>query len=211
MFKRHLPIIVILVTLLALALPTFVFAHEQAISTTEFYACQAPSGGSIDPATITRNDALVCSGGYTVVSWSVTGPQGDTGPAGPTGDTGATGPQGIQGPIGATGLTGASGLPFSHAACSESQTGSAKQESLVFCASGIEPDGGSVYLTAIGAAKIHVMVGTPIATMPSVDWSNNPLTYIEFTSEFHMECVVPGCASGVIKVLNTDNKVVYQY
>jgi hypothetical protein len=55
-----------------------------------------------------------CLRSEQAVSWSITGPRGDTGPAGPKGDTGPTGPTGPQGPAGDSGgnasLTSPNGL-----------------------------------------------------------------------------------------------------
>lgn len=202
-----------LALLAVLAVPVTVFAHSQAVQSTVFYACEAPttvadhnvSAGQIDSTTITQDDALDCSKDIDFTSraqWSVTGPQGDQGPKG---DTGAQGDPGPQGPAGPKGDTGPAGLPFSHAACTETLTGPAQQENLVFCQSGIEPDGGLVYTAAINAAKVRIIVGTPISDVPSVDWGNQAITYVEFTSGYHAEYH----ADDVVRIFNTLNRQVF--
>lgn len=150
------------------------YAKSQAISTTEFFACEVTATGVVDPATITQSNALTCPTGSMVVMWSVTGPQGL---------------QGIPGPTGATGATGPAGVGFVHPACAElGLTGSAEQENMLFCQSGVEPDGGMMYESAIQmAAMVHRIAGTPIAVFASVDWSGVPITYVEFTSGLHAE------------------------
>ena len=213
MYKRF--ILPILLILGMFAVPTMVLAHQQAVSPTAFYACEDASG-QVDANTITQDDALDCSQGHgafnATVKWSVTGPQGPTGPIGPQGDVGPTGPSGLTGPIGPVGpqglqgATGPSGLPFSHAACTETGlVGPAQQENMVFCQSGIEPDGGPVYQAAINAAKVRVLVGTPIAAFPSVDWSGAAITYVECTSGLHMEYH----ADNVIRIYNSANQRVF--
>jgi hypothetical protein len=109
--------------------------------------------------------------------------------------------QGLQGPA------GPAGLPFSHAACNETGlVGSAQQENLVFCQSGIEDDGGLVYTAAIAAANHRIIVGTPISSMASVDWGNTAITYVEFTSGIHAEYH----ADNVIRFYNAANQQVFQ-
>lgn len=154
-----------------------VFARSTVISTTTFFACEATASGVVDPATITQNNALTCPVGSMVVQWSVTGPQGMPGP------TGATGA------VGTTGAAGPAGVGFVHAACAETGlVGSGQQENMLFCQSGVEPDGGMVYQSAIQMANMtHRIAGTPIAVFPSEDWSGVPITYVEFTSGLHVE------------------------
>lgn len=221
--KKFLVSIIVLIALFAV--PIVVFAHNQAISTTQFFACEDASG-NVDSNSITQDDTLNCNDGshgtFTkTVKWSVTGPQGPAGTDGTNGtngtdgapgakgDTGAQGPIGNTGPIGPkgdTGPTGPSGIPFSHAACTETGlTGSAQQENLVFCQSGIEPDGGLVYTAAINAAKVRVILGTPIAAFPSVDWSSASITYVEFTSGLHAEYH----ADNIVRVYNAANQRVF--
>ena len=114
-------------------------------------------------------------------------------------DTGnnITGPKGSQGPIG---NTGPSGIPFTHAACTETGlSGAAQQENLLFCLSGIEPDGGVVYKAAIALAKnYHLIIGTAISTAQTVDWNGLTITYDEFTSGFHAEYH----ADNVVRIYN---------
>ncbi len=198
--------IVLLIAALALVLTALIgggaaLAYHQAISTTTFYACENATSGAIDSASITQDDTLDCSGDglfTTLVNWSVTGPQGQTGPQGapgPQGTQGVPGPQGTagptgpQGPIGNTGPAGPSGVPFTHAACTESYTnGAEQQENLLFCLSGVEADGGNVYLAAVTLAKnAHLIIGTPISSAQAVDWNGLTITYVEFTSGFHAE------------------------
>lgn len=205
-------IVSIIVLFALLAIPTLVFAHNQAISTTVFYACENPATGEVDANSITQQDTLNCSTHTTfttTVKWSVTGPQGPAGTNGTNGTNGAPGATGAPGPkgdTGAVGAAGAAGIPFSHAACSETGlSGSAQQENLVFCQSGIEPDGGLLYKAAINAATARVIAGTPIAAMPSVDWGNSAITYVEFTSGLHAEYH----ADNVVRFYNAANQRVY--
>lgn len=117
---------------------------------------------------------------------------------GDKGDTGNTGPVGPVGP---------SGIPFTHAPCAEKLTGPAQQENLLFCLSGIEPDGSLVYHAAINAAaSARIIIGTPIAHTPSVDWSNRSIVYIEFTSEFHAEYHSP---ENIVRIYNAANQRVF--
>lgn len=193
---------VTLVILGVLAVPVTVFAHSQAVQSTVFYACENSTSGAVDSQSITQDDALDCSnnGAFTSrVQWSVTGP------AGTNGTDGAPGPQGPVGPAGPKGDTGPAGIPFSHAACTEALSGPQQQENLLFCISGIEPDGGLVYKAAIGAASFRVIVGTPIAATASVDWGNQAITYVEFTSGFHAEYH----SDNVVRIYNTLNQRVY--
>lgn len=130
---------------------------------------------------------------------------------GKPGPIGPAGPQGVQGPIGLTGIqglqgaTGLSGLPFAHVACTEVLTGSAQQENLVFCQSGIEDNGGLVYKAAINAATHRIIVGTPISSNTSVDWNNTPITYVAFTSGIHAEYH----ADNVVHFYNAANQRVF--
>ena len=114
--------------------------------------------------------------------------------------TGPQGKQGLQGNPGATGPQGASGVPFTGAPCSESYTnGAEQQENLLFCLSGVAPDGGNVYTAAVTLAKnYHLIIGTPISTAQSVDWNLQTITYVEFTSGFHAEYH----ADNVVRIYN---------
>jgi len=83
-----------------------------------FHACYLKS---LEQVRIIDPSEQQCRPNETPISWSQTGPKGDTGPQGPKGDTGPqgltgdTGPQGpkgetgLQGPKGDTGAQGASG------------------------------------------------------------------------------------------------------
>jgi Collagen triple helix repeat (20 copies) len=116
-------VVSIIVLLALLAVPTLVFAHNQAVDSTIFYACENPATGLVVSTSITQNSDLLnsgsCSGADVTVSWSVQGPQGipgnqgnqgNQGPKGDTGPTGPVGPQGPQGDPGAHGLPGTNGL-----------------------------------------------------------------------------------------------------
>lgn len=199
--------------LAVVALSGVAFAMHRAISTTTFYACEVVTSatspvGSIDPVSITQDDTMSCpvangdQDATLKVTWNAVGLPGTNGT---DGLPGATGPIGLTGPGGPTGPQGLSGLPFSHAACTEVLTGIAQQENAAFCLSGIEPDGGVVYAAAVGAALHRVLVGTPIASFPSSDWSNAAITYVEFTSGYHAEYH----ADNVVRIYNNLNQRVF--
>ncbi len=192
----------LIVVLLVLVPAAVVFAHERAVSTTTFYACEDATSGAVDDVTITQDDALSCAAvaGFTTrVQWSVTGPTGPTGPQGLPGATGATGP------IGLTGPKGAPGVPFTTTACSElGLTGAAQQENLLFCSiPGV--DGTALYTAAIAAATNHrVVVGSLIDIATSVDWGGTKISYAEFTGPFHGEAH----ADGIWRFYNSLNQQV---
>lgn len=94
-------------------------------------------------------------------------------------------------------------------ACGEAQTGPALQENDLFCQNlptGII-DGGLAYLAAeSAAANARVIVGTPINDYPSVDWGGHAITYVEFSSGFHMEY-----SGNFVSIFNQQNQRVYGY
>lgn len=208
MNKKVLPILAVVAALLVIGVSSaFAYAYTVATPTT-FYACVDNTTNQVDSASTVSGG---CATGTTEVAYNVQGVKGDTGPQGIQGNQGNQGAQGTQGPKGDTGLqglqgpSGPSGLPFSHAVCTENLVGSAEQENLLFCVSGVEADGGTVYEAAISAASHRVIVGTPLSSTTNVDWGNIPITYVEFTSGLHAEYH----ADNVVRFYNAANQRVF--
>ena len=93
---------IVMATAAGAALAAGVNAHAQSSPIT---ACVQQTTGS---ARIVAPGSA-CRPQESLVTWSVTGPQGATGAPGAAGPQGATGATGPQGPAGATGATGAQG------------------------------------------------------------------------------------------------------
>lgn len=202
-------LIVPFIAVLVLLVPTIVFAHEHTVTPVTYSACEEPASelnpGQVDAGSITTGTPVDCAtdGVFTQpTTWNEPGPIGPQGPQGIQGTPGLKGDTGATGPIGPAGIPG---VPFVHPACTEKLTGRAEQENLLFCVSGIEPDGGSVWKAAIGAANAFILIGTPISSNPSVNWGNAPITYIEFTSGYHAEVD----AGGTVRIYNNVSKQVF--
>ena len=78
-------------------------------SSNVFQGCLKHGQGTLYNVQLNPSSPPTCQPNDTLVSWSQTGPKGDTGPQGAQGDTGPQGPKGDTGPQGARGSTGDTG------------------------------------------------------------------------------------------------------
>ena len=201
--------ILVLIAALALVLTALVgggaaLAYQRSVNSTPttLYTCIVTETNAIDEG-ITPNAVeanVTCPAGDTAIAIDGQGIQGPKGNQGNQGDPGPQGSTGATGPAGPAGAQGPSGVPFTHAACTESYTnGAEQQENLLFCLSGVAPDGGNVYTAAVTLAKnYHLIIGTPISSAQAVDWNGLTITYVEFTSGFHAEYH----ADNVVRIYN---------
>jgi Collagen triple helix repeat (20 copies) len=90
------------------------YAYASTTETNQVYT-GCLKAGLLSNVAIGADPSAPCKNGAEEITWSQTGPQGDTGatgptgPAGPKGDTGLTGATGPAGPKGDTGATGPAG------------------------------------------------------------------------------------------------------